>query len=482
MGKITGFMEYRRSEISKQPVEERIKHFKEFEKTFDENTARIQGARCMDCGIPFCHGDTGCPVDNLIPEWNDLVYRGLWKEALQNLHSTNNFPEFTGMLCPAPCESACVLGLTDPPVAIKAIERFIIDRGFEEGWVEPHPPKALSNRSVAIIGSGPAGLAAAQQLRRAGHDVTVFEREDRIGGLIRYGIPDFKFEKWRIDRRLDQMKKEGVQFRTGINVGVDITLDELRAQFDAVILAMGAEEPRRIPIPGADLKGVHFAMDYLTQANRFVAGEEIPDQITARDKHVIVIGGGDTGSDCIGTANRQGAKSVTQLDYNPEPPKERTDDDPWPLYPRILRTSTSHEEGVERKWSLHTKSFRGESGHVVAVTGNQVIKKSRTEIIDIPGTEFEIPADLVLIAIGFTGPKASPLIDQLKQAGVAFDSNQNVKASFGVGGNHFATTVPGIFAAGDVRRGQSIIVWAISEGRKCAQVVDRYLTALKKTD
>lgn len=482
MGKITGFMDYRRSEISKQPVEERIKHFKEFEKTFDENTARVQGARCMDCGIPFCHGETGCPVDNLIPEWNDLVYRGLWQEALQNLHSTNNFPEFTGMLCPAPCESACVLGLTDPPVAIKSIERFIIDRGFEEGWVEPLPPKALSDRSVAIIGSGPAGLAAAQQLRRAGHDVTIFEREDRIGGLMRYGIPDFKFEKWRIDRRLDQLKKEGVQFRTGVNVGVDISLDELRTQFDAVILAMGAEEPRRIPIPGADLKGVHFAMDYLTQANRFVAGEKVADQITATDKHVIVIGGGDTGSDCIGTANRQGAKSVTQLDYNPEPPKERTDDDPWPLYPRILRTSTSQEEGVERKWSLHTKSFRGESGRVVAVTGNQVVKKSRTEIIDIPGTEFEIPADLVLIAIGFTGPKASPLIDQLKQAGVAFDSRQNVKASFGVGGDHFATTAPGIFAAGDVRRGQSIIVWAISEGRKCAQVVDRYLTALKKSD
>jgi len=480
MGKITGFIEYKRSDIPREPVEKRIKHFKEFEDSYDDTTARIQGARCMDCGIPFCQGDTGCPVDNLIPEWNYLIYHGLWKDALNRLHATNNFPEFTGMLCPAPCEYACTLGLIDYPVAIKNIERTIIDRGFEEGWVEPLPPEFLTGKKVAIVGSGPAGLAAAQQLARKGHSVTVFEREDRIGGLLRYGIPDFKMEKWRIDRRLEQLKMEGVKFKTNTNVGVDITIQQLREEFDAIILAMGAEEPRKLNVPGADLKGIYYAMDYLIQANRIVAGDKVKNPINTKGKHVIVIGGGDTASDCIGTANRQGAKSVTQLDYNPMPPLSRSESDPWPFYPRILRTSTSQEEGVIRKWATQTKGFKGKNGHVVAVYGNEVIKKSRREIIDIPNTEFELPADLVFIAIGFSGPKQSPILDQLKEFGVEFDEYGNIKASFGIGGNHFKTSVDGIFACGDVRRGQSLIVWAISEGRKCADVVDEYLAKVKK--
>lgn len=476
MGKITGFLEYKRNDIPREPVEKRIHHFKEFEKSYDDTTARIQGARCMDCGIPFCQGDTGCPVDNLIPEWNDLVYHNEWKEALNRLHQTNNFPEFTGMLCPAPCEYACTLGLIDSPVAIKNIERTIIDRGFEEGWVEPLPPQFLTNKKVAIVGSGPAGLAAAQQLARKGHTVIVFEREDKIGGLLRYGIPDFKMEKWRIDRRLEQLKLEGVKFKTNVNVGVDVKIQELQKEFDAIILAMGAEEPRKIDVPGVELKGIYYAMEYLVQANRIVAGEKIKNPIDAKGKNVVVIGGGDTASDCIGTANRQGAKSIIQLDYNPIPPLSRSPEEPWPLYPRILRTSTSQEEGVVRKWATQTKGFKGDkNGHVVSVYGNEVIKKSRKEIIDIPNTEFEFPADLVFIAIGFSGPKKSPILDQLKEIGVEFDENGNVKATFGIGGNHFHTTVPSIFACGDVRRGQSLIVWAISEGRKCADVVDQYL-------
>lgn len=476
MGKITGFLEYKRNDIPREPVEKRIHHFKEFEKSYDDTTARIQGARCMDCGIPFCQGDTGCPVDNLIPEWNDLVYHNEWKEALNRLHQTNNFPEFTGMLCPAPCEYACTLGLIDSPVAIKNIERTIIDRGFEEGWVEPLPPQFLTNKKVAIVGSGPAGLAAAQQLARKGHTVIVFEREDKIGGLLRYGIPDFKMEKWRIDRRLEQLKLEGVKFKTNVNVGVDVKIQELQKEFDAIILAMGAEEPRKIDVPGVELKGIYYAMEYLVQANRIVAGEKIKNPIDAKGKNVVVIGGGDTASDCIGTANRQGAKSIIQLDYNPIPPLSRSPEEPWPLYPRILRTSTSQEEGVVRKWATQTKGFKGDkNGHVISVYGNEVIKKSRKEIIDIPNTEFEFPADLVFIAIGFSGPKKSPILDQLKEIGVEFDENGNVKATFGIGGNHFHTTVPSIFACGDVRRGQSLIVWAISEGRKCADVVDQYL-------
>ncbi len=481
MGKITGFLEYKRSDIPRDIVEKRIKHFKEFESSYDDTTARIQAARCMDCGIPFCQGDTGCPVDNLIPEWNDLVYHGLWREALDRLHSTNNFPEFTGMLCPAPCEYSCTLGLIQQPVSIKNIERTIIDRGFEEGWVEPLPSNVVLDQKIAIIGSGPAGLAAAQQLARKGYRVTVFEREDKIGGLLRYGIPDFKFEKWRIDRRLEQLKIEGVKFKTRVNVGVDITIRELMNEFDSIILAMGAEEPRILNVPNSHLKGIYYAMDYLVQINRYIAGEEIPEIINAKDKHVIVIGGGDTASDCIGTANRQGAKSVTQLDYNPIPPLSRSESEPWPLYPKILRTSTSQEEGVIRKWSTQTKGFKGDDkGHVIAVYGNEVIKKSRQEIIDIPNTEFELPADLVFIAIGFSGPKKSPLLDQLKEIGVEFDSQNNIKASFGIGCDHFKTTVEGIFACGDVRRGQSLIVWAISEGRKCADVVEEYLRSKVK--
>ncbi|MBX7056722.1 MAG: glutamate synthase subunit beta [Leptospirales bacterium] len=477
MGKPTGFMEYKRARTAYEPAETRIKHWREFEKTFEDDTAREQAARCMDCGVPFCHGDTGCPTDNLIPEWNDLVYRGRWKEALENLHSTNNFPEFTGWLCPAPCESACVLGITDPAVTIKQIERAIIARGFEEGWVEPKPPREMTGKSAAIIGSGPAGLAAAQQLARAGHAVTVFEKADKIGGLLRYGIPDFKMEKFHIDRRLKQMELEGVRFRCGVHVGVDIEADQLLAEFDAVILAMGAEDPIPLHIPGADLQGVHWAMDYLIQANRVVAGEKVANQIQARDKRVIVIGGGDTGSDCIGTANRQGARSIINFRRSQQPPTERPDDHPWPLYPEVFRTSTSHEEGVERHFQINPRQFRGTNGKVTQLVASRVEKNAAGRFEEKPDSEIVWDADLVLLAMGYRGPVRSGLVEQLQSRGLQLDANGNVAAGFGRSDAAFKTSLPGVYACGDVRRGQSLIVWAISEGRKCAQVVHHELLA-----
>jgi glutamate synthase (NADPH/NADH) small chain len=480
MGKPTGFKEYKRSKPKLEQIETRIKHYKEFEHSFTNEQAKIQGARCMDCGIPFCHGDTGCPVQNYIPEWNDLVYRGHWKEALENLHSTNNFPEFTGRLCPAPCESACVLGINDLPVTIKSIERTIIDRGFEEGWVVPKLPKKLTGKKIAVAGSGPAGLAAAQQLARAGYLVTVYEKNDKVGGLLRYGIPDFKLEKWIIDRRIEQMKAEGVIFQTNTNIGVTIPVIDLIKNFDAIILACGSEKPRDIPIPGRELKGIHFAMEFLPQQNRVNAGEEVKNQITARGKHVVIIGGGDTGSDCVGTSNRQGAKSVTQLELLPQPPAARDYTTPWPYWPLMMRTSSSHEEGADRKWSVNTKEFKDNGkGEVSALICNE-IKFDQGKFTDIPGTEFELKADLVLIAAGFVHSLHEGLINQLKDSGLELDSRGNVKASFGNFPDAHRTSVPNVFACGDVRRGQSLIVWAIAEGRKCAEAVHRSLMAEKQ--
>ena len=479
MGKPTGFKEYKRVEIKKEKPQDRVKHFKEFDKRFSSEDAKLQGARCMDCGIPFCHGDTGCPVQNYIPEWNDLIYKGHWKEALENLHSTNNFPEFTGRLCPAPCESACVLGINEDPVNIKSIERTIIDKGFEEGWVKPRMPHLLSGKSVAVVGSGPAGLAAAQQLVRAGHSVTVFEKNDRIGGLLRYGIPDFKMEKWLIDRRIEQMTFEGVEFRTNVNVGVDVSAKELVDKFDAVILAGGSEQPRDIPIPGRELKGIHFAMEFLPQQNKVNAGDSVEEQISAKGKNVIILGGGDTGSDCVGTSNRQDAKSVTQIELMPQPPQARAESTPWPYWPMKLRTSSSHEEGAVRKWSIITKEFVGnENGEVVGIKGNE-IKFEDGKFEDIPGTEFELKADLVLIAAGFVHPLHEGMIEELKEAGLELDKRGNVKADFGDNENAHATSMDKVFACGDMRRGQSLIVWAIAEGRKCAAAVHKTLTKIK---
>lgn len=475
MGKTTGFLEFKRESPKKLPVQERIKNYKEFEMPLEEKIAMEQGARCMDCGIPFCHGDTGCPVDNLIPEFNDLVYKGKWKEAIENLHSTNNFPEFTGRLCPAPCEGACTLGLIEQPVSIKAIERTIIDRAFDEGWVHPQPAKIKSGKKIGIVGSGPAGLACAQQLARAGHSVIVYEKADRIGGLLRYGIPDFKMEKWLIDRRVKQMEEEGVIFKTNFHVGVTIKAKEFIDMHDAVVLAMGSEQPRDLPVPGRNLKGIYFAMEFLTLNNKKIAGDDV-EIISAKDKHVIVIGGGDTGSDCVGTSNRHGAKSITQIEIFPEPPKERDPSTPWPLYPKMLRTSTSHEEGVIRKWSINTLGFKGnERGEVTAIYGNLVqFKNGKMEVI--PNSEFEWPADLVLLAMGFVHPVREGLIQQLIDLGLELDRMGNIKASFGRSERDFVTSIPKVFACGDVRRGQSLIVWAISEGRKCALNVHKFLT------
>ncbi|MCB1142136.1 MAG: glutamate synthase subunit beta [Leptospiraceae bacterium] len=475
MGKTTGFMEFQREYLEAAPVDERVKHYKEFEKSFSPEVAQKQGARCMDCGIPFCHSETGCPVDNLIPEFNDLVFRGRWQEALENLQSTNNFPEFTGRLCPAPCESACTLGLIDNPVSIKSIERTIIDRGFEEGWITPLPAQNKSGKKVAIIGSGPAGLAAAQQLCRFGHEVTVFEKNDRIGGLLRYGIPDFKMEKHIIDRRMKQMEEEGVVFKTSVEVGKDISASELKKDFDSVVLAMGSEHPRDLPVEGRNLKNIHFAMDFLTLNNKKVAGDSV-EIIDAKDKNVIVIGGGDTGSDCVGTSNRHGAKSIIQMELFPEPPKTRDKSTPWPLYPKVLKTSSSHEEGVERKWAVNTLGFKGnEKGEVVAIYGNQVeFKNGKFE--PVPNSEFEWPADLVFLAMGFVHPIREGILSQFMEMGMTLDERGNVKAKFGTSKGSFATTVEGVYACGDVRRGQSLIVWAISEGRKCAEQVHAYLS------
>ena len=468
MGKITGFMELARVAEVADPVPSRVRHFREFIHALDEVAASKQGARCMDCGIPFCQ--SGCPVHNVIPDWNDLVYRRQWKDALDVLHSTNNFPEFTGRICPAPCEAACTLNINSDPVGIKSIEHFIIDKGYEEGWVVPLPPARKTGRRIAVVGSGPAGLACAQQLARAGHDVVLFEKEDRIGGLLRYGIPDFKLEKHLIDRRMAQMSLEGVEFRPNAHVGGNVAAQELIAEFDAIALTGGAEKPRDLPVPGRDLPGVHFAMEFLPQQNRVVAGDRVADQIVANGKRVIVIGGGDTGSDCVGTSNRQHPASVTQFELLPQPPEAENKPLVWPYWPIKLRTSTSHEEGCERDWSVATKRFEG-NGRVERLVGVRVEWRrdgGATRMVEISGSEFEIKADLVLLAMGFTGPGETGLVEQF---GVERDARTNVKA----GTDDYRTSVPKVFAAGDIRRGQSLVVWAIREGRQCAHSIDAFL-------
>jgi glutamate synthase (NADPH/NADH) small chain len=462
MGKVTGFMEYTREVPQRRDPAVRIKDWSEIYLPFPDDHLRTQAARCMDCGVPFCH--TGCPLTNIIPDWNDLVYKGRWKEAVRQLHATNNFPEFTGRICPAPCESACVLGIIEPAVTIKQIEKTIIDRAFTEGWIVPEPPAVPSGKRVAVVGSGPAGLAAAQQLARAGHGVTVFEKADRIGGLLRYGIPSFKMEKHLIDRRLEQMRGEGVKFETNAQVGGNVPVEDLRREFDAILLAGGAEQPRNLNVPGRELKGIHFAMEYLPQQNRVCEGDTVPEQILATGKRVVIIGGGDTGADCLGTSHRQGARSVTQFELLPKPPDSRSPSTPWPLWPMQLRIESSHEEGGTRDWSVSTVRFTGdEHGNVKQLHAMRV----STALEALPGTEFTLEADLVLLAMGFTGPVKHGMIDQL---GVTLDARGNVTA-----GADYMSSVPGVFAAGDMRRGQSLVVWAIAEGRKAAEGIDRYL-------
>ena len=464
MGKVTGFLEYSRELPTRRDPAERIKDWFEIYNPFPEESVKTQGARCMDCGVPFCH--TGCPLTNIIPDWNDLVYRGRWKEAARQLHATNNFPEFTGRICPAPCEASCVLGINEPPVTIKQIEKTIIDRAFAEGFIRPEPAPVRTGKHVAVIGSGPAGLAAAQQLSRAGHDVTVFEKNDRIGGLLRYGIPNFKMEKHLIDRRLDQMSGEGVRFETNAHVGANVSVEDLRHKYDAILLAGGAEQARNLNVPGRELKGIHFAMEFLPQQNRVCEGDQVVDQILATGKNVVIIGGGDTGADCLGTSHRQGAKSVTQFELLPKPPDTRSPATPWPLWPMQLRVESSHEEGGTRDWSVSTVSFSGDAaGNVKHLHAVRVGPPPRMEAV--AGTEFTLECDLVLLAMGFTGPVKNGLLEQL---GVELDLRGNVAAD----ANHMSS-VPGIFAAGDMRRGQSLVVWAIAEGRKAAAGIDRYL-------
>jgi len=470
MGKITGFMELERIHEVALPPAERVRSYREFIVTLKDDEASKQGARCMDCGIPFCM--SGCPINNVIPDWNDLVYRQQWRTALDVLHSTNNFPEFTGRVCPAPCEESCTLNINDNPVGIKSIEHFIVDRGWTEGWIVPQSPRAPTGRRVAVIGSGPAGLACAQQLARAGHAVDLLEKSDRIGGLLRYGIPDFKMEKHLIDRRMAQMEAEGVTFRPGIEAGNDVSAEDLLADFDAVVVAGGAETPRDLPVPGRDLDGVHFAMDFLPLQNRVIAGDTVRDQLTAAGKDVIVIGGGDTGSDCVGTSNRQGALSITQFELLPQPPEHENKPLTWPYWPVKLRTSSSHEEGCARDWSVATKRFEGRNGKVEKLVAVRVewqkAADGHAKMVEVPGSEFELKADLVLLAMGFLGPAAPSLLAQL---GVARDARTNVKANT----DDYRTSVPKVFAAGDMRRGQSLVVWAIREGRQCARAVDEFL-------
>ena len=473
MGKITGFMEFERRDRAYAPVAERVKVYREFTRALPDEEMGRQGGRCMDCGIPFCQ--TGCPVNNVIPDWNDLVYRNKWREALEVLHSTNNFPEFTGRVCPAPCEAACTLNINNDPVAIKSIEQAIVDKGWSEGWIGPQVPHRKTGRKVAVVGSGPAGLACAQQLARAGHDVTLFEKSDRVGGLLRYGIPDFKMEKHLIDRRMEQMAAEGVTFRTGVHVGVALPVEKLLADFDAVALTGGSEKPRELPVPGRELAGIHFAMEFLPQQNKVVAGDEVPGQILAAGKHVVVIGGGDTGSDCIGTSIRQGAASVVNFELMPQPPEQENKPLTWPYWPLKLRTSSSHEEGAERDFAVATKSFQGKNGKVESLTACHVewVKdaKGGMAMKEVPGTEFTIPAQLVLLAMGYVHPVHEGLVDDL---GVAKDARGNVRAAT-EGPACYATSVPRVFAAGDMRRGQSLVVWAIREGRQCAREVDAFL-------
>ena len=471
MGKDTGFIEYSRELAPRRPVTQRVNDWFEIYLDFPEANLRTQGARCMDCGVPFCQ--TGCPVNNLIPDWNDLVYHGRWKEAVRQLHATNNFPEFTGRICPAPCEASCVLGINQPPVTIKQIEKNIVERGFHEGWIHPERPKVHTGKKVAIVGSGPAGLAAAQQLCRAGHAVTVYEKADRVGGLLRYGIPEFKMEKHVIDRRLEQMSAEGVKFVTGAEVGKNVAVEELQSEFDAIVLAGGAEQPRDLNVPGRELKGVHFAMEYLPQQNRRNLGDTIePDtEIVATGKRVVIIGGGDTGADCLGTCHRQKPLSVHQFEIMPKPPDERSPLTPWPLWPMQLRIEGAHEEGGVRDWSIATTKLTGSSdGHVQQLHAVRVGPAPKFE--PIPGTEFTMDADLVLIAMGFVGPARNGMIEQF---GVKLDSRGNVATDQGA--ENYMSSVPGVFAAGDMRRGQSLVVWAIAEGRKAAASVDAYLRA-----
>ena len=480
MGKVTGFMEYERLEEGYAPVPERIKHYKEFVIGLDDAQAKVQGARCMDCGTPFCN--SGCPVNNVIPDFNDLVYQGDWKNASAVLHSTNNFPEFTGRICPAPCEAACTLNVNDDPVGIKSIEHAIIDKAWAQGWVTPQPAKHKTGRKVAVVGSGPAGLAAAQQLARVGHDVTVFEKNDRVGGLLRYGIPDFKMEKSHIDRRVAQMEAEGVVFRTGVLVGSmpagskvtnwakeTVSAEQLKSEFDAVLLTGGAEQSRDLPAPGRDLDGIHFAMEFLPQQNKVNAGDKLKAQLRADGKHVIVIGGGDTGSDCVGTSNRHGAASVTQFEVMPQPPEEENKPLVWPYWPLKLRTSSSHEEGCVREFAISTKEFIGKNGKVTALKTVHVEFKDG-KFVEIAGTEKEYKADLVLLAMGFTNPVGTVL----EAFGVDKDGRGNARATTDFTGG-YATNVPKVFAAGDMRRGQSLVVWAIREGRQAARAVDEFL-------
>jgi glutamate synthase (NADPH/NADH) small chain len=470
MGKPTGFIEFKRDKQPYRPVEERIRDWKQQMLPWPRAKLQKQGARCMDCGIPFCH--QGCPLGNLIPDWNDLVYRDQWRDAVDRLHATNNFPEFTGTLCPAPCEGSCVLGINDDPVTIKAIELAIIDHAFNSGWVKPEPPAIRTGKKVAVVGSGPAGLTAAQQLNRAGHWVTVFERDDRIGGLLRYGIPEFKMEKWVLDRRLDLMRKEGIEFHVKANVGGNVSVDELRNDFDATLLAGGATEPRDLKIPGRELGGIHFAMEYLTLQNKRCEGDLSRDEeiITAKDKRVVIIGGGDTGADCLGTVHRQGALSVHQFELLPRPPDQRAPDNPWPQWPNIFRTSAAHEEGGSREYSVSTTRFTGKNGYVRKLHAHRVEmvrEGGGLEFKPVPGTEFELEVDLVLLAMGFLGPERDGMLSRL---GVKLTDRGNVWRD-----ENWMTSAPGVFTAGDMQRGQSLIVWAIAEGRSAARGIDLYL-------
>ena len=475
MGKVTGFMEFDRLDRDYAPVDERTQHYKEFLIPLENKELKEQSARCMDCGIPYCHN--GCPVNNLIPDWNDLVYEGNWKAALETLHSTNNFPEFTGRICPAPCEASCTLNITDQPVTIKSIECAIIDRGWEENWILPKISQSKTGKKVAVIGSGPAGLACAQQLARVGHSVTLFEKNASLGGLLRYGIPDFKMEKHLIDRRLTQMRAEGVVFRSNTEVGVTVSADEILQQFDAMVLSGGSETPRDLGVPGRDLDGVHYAMDFLAQQNKRIAGEDVTDNrtILAGGKNVVVIGGGDTGSDCVGTSIRQGAASVTQLEVMPKPPEMEDKALSWPNWPLKLRTSSSHLEGANRDWSVATKAFTGDDGRV---TGLELVRNEwkqnengQFSMAELPATKFHLKADLVLLAMGFIHPKPAGLLDELS---IALDERGNVKADE----TSYKTSRKNVFVAGDMRRGQSLVVWAIKEGRRAARAVDEHLMGM----
>ena len=465
MGKVTGFLEHKRELPTRRPVTERINDWFEIYIEYPDEKVRTQGARCMDCGVPFCHN--GCPLNNIIPDWNDLVYRDRWEEAIRKLHATNNFPEFTGRICPAPCEAACVLGINEPPVTIRQIEKTVIEHAWSAGWIRPEPPAEETGKRVAVIGSGPAGLAAAQQLRRAGHAVTVFEKNEKPGGLLRFGIPNFKLEKHIVERRLRQMEAEGVEFVTNAHVGQNVSVNDLRNKYDSIVLAGGAEQPRDLPLPGRELKGIHFAVDYLSQQNRRC--EELlfdTEAISAEGKRVIIIGGGDTGADCLGTAHRQKAKSIHQFELMPMPPSERSPKTPWPLWPMQLRTESAHEEGGLREWSISTTEFHGnEAGNVTGLTGYRVGPPPKFE--PQAGTEFFLECDLVLLAMGFVGPVRNGMLAQL---GVKLDNRGNVATD-----DTCMSSVPGVFAAGDMRRGQSLVVWAIEEGRRAARGVDSYL-------